>query len=116
MVIYSLGGSRLYRYLKVILTALLPLILWLIPPGWLNEQHSICLFKNLTGQECLGCGMTRAVVSVLHFRFNEAFLFNKSVILVFPLLIFIWAKTLLASLKDITSSSLKDPENNQPSY
>jgi hypothetical protein len=94
---------------------MLPLILWLIPPGWLTEEHSICLFKNLTGYECWGCGMTRAVVSVLHFRFNEAFLFNKSVILVFPLLIFIWTKTLLTSLKDTASSSVTHFENNHPS-
>ncbi|MEI6050540.1 MAG: DUF2752 domain-containing protein [Bacteroidota bacterium] len=62
---------------------------------WLKNQHSICLFKNLTGYECYGCGMTRAVLSAIHLQFENAFHYNKLFLIVLPLLIYIWGKTLM---------------------
>lgn len=32
-----------------------------------------CMFLKVTGIECLGCGMTRAWIEVLHLNFREAF-------------------------------------------
>lgn len=52
----------------------------------------ICMFKNVFGFECPGCGITRAVLEVLHGNFTSAWAFNKSVIIVFPLLVYIWLK------------------------
>jgi hypothetical protein len=66
-----------------------------IPLEWLKNQHSICLFKNITGHECYGCGMTRAYLSAMHFHFADAILYNKLFLIVLPLLIYIWAKKLV---------------------
>jgi hypothetical protein len=68
-----------------------------LPPEWLKNQHSICLFKNLTGHECYGCGMTRAILSGIHLQFVNAFHYNKLFIIVLPLLVYIWSKTLIIS-------------------
>jgi hypothetical protein len=38
--------------------------------------------------------MTRAILSAIHFQFTNAFHYNKLVIIVLPLLIYIWFKTL----------------------
>jgi len=35
-----------------------------------------CIFYEITGWKCPGCGMTRAVFSILHFNFKEAFYYN----------------------------------------
>lgn len=35
-----------------------------------------CVYKSLLGTECLGCGMTRAMLSVLKLNFKEAFAFH----------------------------------------
>lgn len=35
-----------------------------------------CIFKAVTGLECLGCGMTRAVLSALEFDFKSAFSYH----------------------------------------
>ncbi len=35
-----------------------------------------CLFNKITGFLCPGCGMTRAVNSILHFNFKEAWRYN----------------------------------------
>jgi hypothetical protein len=69
-------------------------LLFIVPFDWIKEQHSVCIYKLVTGHECIGCGMTRAVLSVIHLQFENAFKFNKLVIIVFPLLAYIWAKTI----------------------
>jgi hypothetical protein len=76
---------------------LIPVALYFIPVEWLNRQHSICLFKNLTGHECYGCGMTRAILSSIHLQFENAFHYNKLFVIVLPILIYLWIKTFLNS-------------------
>ncbi len=46
-----------------------------------------CLFTKMTGTECLGCGMTRATMSMIKFDFERAWHFNKLSFVVIPLLI-----------------------------
>jgi hypothetical protein len=87
-------NSEKYNSLKFIGLLIFPVFLYLIPVEWLNEQHSICLFKNIFGRECYGCGMTRAILSAIHFDFEAAFNFNKLVIIVLPLFIYVWIKML----------------------
>lgn len=45
--------------------------------------------------ECYGCGMTRATMHLIHFDFQEAWIFNKLSFIALPLLIMFWAKLLL---------------------
>jgi hypothetical protein len=89
-------NKNLFRLLLSIGFLLIPVAIYSVPLEWLKNQHSVCLFRNLTGYECYGCGMTRAVFSAIHFRFEDAFHFNKLFIIVLPLLIYIWAKTILS--------------------
>jgi hypothetical protein len=79
---------------------LIPVAIYFIPLEWLKNQHTICLFKNITGHECWGCGMTRAIFSAIHFRFYDAWHFNKLFPVVLPLLIYIWAKRVLSLLTE----------------
>jgi len=103
--VYWLNNNKLIRILVITGILILPVILFIIPFDWVREQHSVCLFKLVTGNECYGCGMTRAVLSVIHFRFEDAIHYNKMVTIVFPLLIYIWIKTLFNfSKKQLTKS------------
>lgn len=43
-----------------------------------------CLFHRLTGLECAGCGMTRAVYAALHGHVAEAFRFNPLGMVLLP--------------------------------
>jgi len=95
MDVYWSGGKKKVRILIFSGLLLLPAVLYVIPPEWLREQHSICLFKNITGKECYGCGMTRAVLSVIHFQFENALKYNKLILIVFPLLLYIWTKNVV---------------------
>jgi Protein of unknown function (DUF2752) len=84
------------RLLLFIGIVLIPVALYFVPPEWIINHRSLCLFKNLTGHECYGCGMTRAIFSAIHLKFNDAFNFNKLYLIVLPLLFYIWAKTILS--------------------
>lgn len=62
----------------------------------LTRFHLVdCIWKTLTGHECPGCGMTRAFYSLIHGDFHSAYEYNHSIIIVAPLMIYIWIKMLL---------------------
>jgi hypothetical protein len=86
---------------RIILTGVFitPFLLYFIPSKWIMSGHAICIFKNITGHECYGCGMTRAIYAMIHLHINEAWQYNKLVFIVFPLLIYIWIKTIIELLK-----------------
>ena len=55
-----------------------------IATPWLGVQlPSVCQFRNVTGLDCPGCGLTRAFVSIAHGRIAEAFSYNGASLLVF---------------------------------
>jgi len=93
--IFWLRNNNLSQLLLTAGVLIIPVILYLMPLEWIEDNHSICLYKNITGNECIGCGMTRAIFSAMHFRFENAYYYNKLVIIVFPLLIYIWTKTVI---------------------
>jgi len=74
------------RGIKASIIILLGVIFFFIPKDYLGDTYPICLYRILLNKECIGCGTTRAVWSVLHFNFKEAFEYNKLIIITFPLL------------------------------
>lgn len=57
------------------------LIVYLLPTDFLfNNPESYCLHKNLFHFDCPGCGMTRALHSLLHGHFKQAMNYNFGVI------------------------------------
>ena len=87
---------RLVQDMGIVIT---PLVLFFVPMEWLTGKHSLCLIKNLFGVECWGCGMTRAIVSTVQFQFVRAYSYNKLIVVVFPWLVYIWAKTIQRMLR-----------------
>ncbi len=59
------------------------------PAGQIAGLPSLCLFHNLTGRPCLGCGITRALVCLAHGRGAEAITFHPLGPLVFAALVFV---------------------------
>ena len=53
-----------------------------------------CIFYKLTNLYCPGCGITRAIISLLKLDFYQAFRYNSLVIILLPFLliynIYIW--------------------------
>lgn len=102
MEINWLEGNLNQKYLRAIGILLIPIALYFIPINLFTEHQSICLCKLLTGHECWGCGITKAVISVIQFHFDDAIEYNKLVVVIFPLLVFLWMKNLIIEIKKYT--------------
>ena len=83
------------------MVVILPALIYFIPRDWLfDEGHTFCLFRNLTGNECWGCGMIRALTSVAYCDFAAAWEYNHFVVIVAPLLVYIWIKWIVRLAKE----------------
>jgi hypothetical protein len=87
--------ESLSKLTKLLITVLLPAVLYVIPLENICNGNTICIFKNLFGVECWGCGITRAVFSALHFRFQDAWEYNPLFVVVLPLLVFLWMRAVV---------------------
>lgn len=75
---------------------ILIIILYSIP---VEKASNLCILKKVTGKECWNCGMTRAFLSILHFKFKDAVTYNHKVIIVFPLTVIIYLYTWIKYIK-----------------
>ncbi|MET7014178.1 DUF2752 domain-containing protein [Uliginosibacterium flavum] len=64
----------------------------LVAPVFLLSVLPPCLISLLTGLECWGCGITRAVLQALHGDCSAAWALNPLVFIVLPLLSFEYAR------------------------
>ncbi|MGI6595846.1 MAG: DUF2752 domain-containing protein [Elusimicrobia bacterium] len=94
-----MGKKTILVYRMVVLYLLLPVSLFFIPLSSVNKLHSICLYKNLFEIECPGCGITRAVLYVIHCRLSEAIALNKLIVIVFPLLAYLFVRQLICDIR-----------------
>jgi hypothetical protein len=76
-----------------VLLILAPMVLWLLPGDYFDSEDGLilCPSRALFDFECLGCGMTRAVMHFHHFQFDDAVYFNRGSLIVYPALVIVWA-------------------------
>lgn len=75
---------------------LIPLVLLVLPADFFDTGRAVCLSVVLFGKTCYGCGITRAVHHLIHLEFLEAYNFNKLVVLVFPLISYLYLKEIVS--------------------
>jgi len=68
-----------------------------MPTAWLERSPSVCLYWNVFGVHCPGCGMTRAFSALLHADFARALSYNKLVGVVFAAIVGVLAFDLAAA-------------------
>lgn len=98
-----MSRKKLISYLKLSGLISIPIVLWILPADFFDHGPPMCLSQILLHKSCPGCGLTRAVQHSMHLGFTDAWDFNKLIILIFPALIYFWAKEILkafASLKE----------------
>jgi hypothetical protein len=61
-----------------------------------------CVFRQLTGLQCPGCGSTRALHQLLHGHFVTAFTLNPLFVIATPLLLYVLLKYTTLSFRGIT--------------
>ena len=92
---------KTWLWAKLIFFVAVPLVLLILPATFFDDGPPMCLSVILLKTECLGCGMTRGIMHLIHFEFNEAAYYNVGSFVVFPVLAFLWAKWFLAVLKEV---------------
>ena len=103
--LYSLAGAVFLFLLFFLLTEIV-------------NGHSLCLFYNVFKIKCIGCGMTRAFISILYFDFADAVNYNLFSIPLFFGIVFYCAlltvdillgKELITSFESILSKKYMYP-------
>ena len=85
-------------YLKIVFISFLilfPFVLLVLPANFFDTGKSICLSQLLAGKECFGCGITRAIMHLIHLEFEEAFAYNMLSFIVLPVLGIIWIQRII---------------------
>lgn len=88
------AGRWLEDNYRIILLLILPILIWNIDYHATNEHFTLCLFRNITGRDCYGCGVLRGLSAALHLNFYAAIQLNKLNLLTLPLLFAIYGKEL----------------------
>ena len=50
-----------------------------------------CLFHEVTGLLCPGCGVSRMLIAISRFEFQSAFMYNKALFILLPVILAIYA-------------------------
>lgn len=90
-----------------ILWLLVPLIIFQVNYHSGNEHFTICLFKNIMGRDCYGCGVLRGISACLHLDFQAAWQLNHLNLLTIPLLTFLYLKELWKTRPSFLRPSVK---------
>jgi len=77
----------------------IPIVLLLLPANFFDKGQSICISVLLLHRTCPGCGMTRAVQHLIHLDIDTALMYNKAVVIVFPIMLYLYVKEILRLVK-----------------
>lgn len=88
------------KFSMYIAVFLIGIVLLFLPANFFDEGDSVCLSKSIFNMECYGCGMTRAVMHLIHFNFEEAYQYNKLAFIVVPLLAYLVISDFIKLVKD----------------
>lgn len=86
--------SNRIKKLKIIFYLAFPVVLWLLPADFFDHGPELCLSQFLLHTKCYGCGVSRAMMHLLHGDIYGALAYNKLCLIVLPLLIMIWLQDL----------------------
>ena len=94
-----MNRQKIFAAIKLGALILLPLFLYAIPKQSIFNGESICLFRRIFGVECWGCGTTRAIFSVLYGNFKMALEYNRMIVVLFPLLLWLWGSEVYKTIR-----------------
>ena len=66
------------------------LFLFFLPADYFDKGQSMCLSVVFFDIECLGCGLTRGIMHLMHLDIQAAWEFNKLSFIILPIGILLW--------------------------
>jgi hypothetical protein len=99
--------------IKIILLLLLPVLIRSINYHATGDHFSFCLFKNITGRECYGCGLLRGISAAMHLDLRMMIRLNRLNPVTIPLIGYIYILELKARFLEARAAfrSRKDARN-----
>ena len=89
---------------KITFYIIIPIIVLVLPIDFFDgKDNSICLSVNLLNIECYACGITSAIMHLIHLDFETAFAYNMLSFLVFPSLSILWLSWFLEEVRKVKS-------------
>jgi hypothetical protein len=92
----AITPKRSKRTISLILLCgyiLVPMVLWVLPANFFDHTGVIlCVSRWLFDTECYACGLTRSVQHVMHLEFAVGYAHNHLVVVVFPILVYLWTR------------------------
>ena len=73
------------KEIKILLPIIIILVIFIYFSDPLDGPIIHCIFNKITGFYCPGCGMTRALNTILRFDFHQAFRFNALMFIMPPI-------------------------------
>jgi hypothetical protein len=93
----------------------IPALFALLPTPYIESLPGVCIFRHFFGFECPGCGMTRALSALVHGDLAAALRFNRSVLVVFPLLCYVVTAGIWKEVKNSVMGETSANERNSHS-
>jgi len=87
--------------LKLVVLTLTPFVLFYLPIRYVESGPTICIYKNITGHNCYGCGMTRGIISFIQGDFSDSIGYNPLIVFVVPIGMMIYIKELNKTVKKL---------------
>lgn len=91
-----------YSIIRLIIYIISILFIYLIPLEFI-EGRSFCIFYNLFGITCIGCGVTRGLFNIINLNFSQAYIYNPLSFLWISLFLLIFIQDLLKIVKILIS-------------
>jgi Protein of unknown function (DUF2752) len=101
--------QKFYNYFWLGLLLLFPIVLWVLPADFFDNGPPLCPSMLLLGVECPGCGLTRGVMHLMHFDFENALFYNTLSFLALPVLFGIWARWVWFAWRAVRAENLDSP-------
>lgn len=93
---------------KILFLLMAPVYIWNIDYQSVPAHFTCCLFKNLTGHDCYGCGFLRGCSAFLHLDFHAMIRLNRLNAITVPLLCFLYCKEFYKKFRPQTAVSQND--------
>lgn len=90
---------------KLIFLLMIPVLVWNIDYHAQDPHFTFCLFRNITGRDCYGCGLLRGISALLHFDLGEIPRLNRLNPFTIPLIAWIYWKQLVRAIGALQRSS-----------
>ena len=87
-----------YSIIRLVIYIISIIFIYSIPLEFI-EGRSFCIFYNLFGIICIGCGITRGLFNIINLNFSEAYSYNPLSFLWFLIFLLIFIQDLSKIIK-----------------